>query len=104
VRRQRSRRVLTPEFEQKILATTLKTRARPDATHWSVRGLARHLRVSRMMVHRVWQIMTFNFISWTVDKFKISNDQLQHLQERRRPPLATAQEASPIPRSFQSHQ
>ena len=38
-KRQRSRRVLTSELEQKILDTTLKTRP-PDATHWSVRGLA----------------------------------------------------------------
>src|ERR1700694_4934652 len=41
-RRKRSRRVLTPELEQKILETTLKTRP-PDATHWSVRVLAERL-------------------------------------------------------------
>jgi len=69
---------------------------------WSVRGLAPHLRVSGMMVHRVWQ--RYDLQPYLVDKFKISNDQLQHPQERRRPPLATTQEASPIPRSFHSHQ
>jgi DNA-binding CsgD family transcriptional regulator len=53
-KRQRSRRVLTPELEQKILDTTLKTRP-PDATHWSVRTLARHLGVTRTPVHGVWQ-------------------------------------------------
>ena len=53
-KRKRSRRVLTPELEQKILDTTLKTRP-PDATHWSVRTLAGHLGVSRTLVHGVWQ-------------------------------------------------
>ena len=53
-KRKRSRRVLTPELEQKILDTTLKTRP-PDATHWSVRTLARHLGVTRTLVHGVWQ-------------------------------------------------
>ena len=53
-KRQRSRRVLTPELEQKILDTTLKIRP-PDATHGSVRTLARHLHLSRTLVHGVWQ-------------------------------------------------
>src|SRR3974377_1957112 len=53
-RRQRGSRVLTPEGEQRILETTLKTRPRAG-THWSVRTLAKHLGVSRMMVQRVWQ-------------------------------------------------
>jgi transposase len=44
-RRKRSRRVLTAELEQKIVDVTLKTRP-PDATHWSVRTLARQLGVS----------------------------------------------------------
>ena len=70
-RRHRSRRVLTPELEQKILETTLKTRP-PDATHWSVRGLAQQLRVSRMMVHRIWQ--RYDVQPHRVEKFKISND------------------------------
>jgi transposase len=76
-KRQRSRRVLTPELQQKILETTLKTRP-PDATHWSVRGLARHLRVSRMMVHRVWQ--RYDIQPHRVEKFKISND--PHFEEK----------------------
>jgi transposase len=70
-KRQRSRRVLTAELEQQILETTLKTRP-PDATHWSVRELARQLRVSRMMVHRVWQ--RYDVQPHRVEKFKISND------------------------------
>src|SRR6266566_6724871 len=70
-KRKRSRRVLTAELEQKILDTTLKTRP-PDATHWSVRGLAQQLWVSRMRVHRVWQ--RHDVQPHRVEKFKISND------------------------------
>ena len=47
-KRKRSHRVLTPELEQKILDTTLKTRP-PDATHWRVRTLACHLGVTRTL-------------------------------------------------------
>src|SRR5258706_2602630 len=57
--------------EKKILDTTLKTRP-PDATQWTVRTLAKHLRVSRMMVHRVWQ--RFDIQPHRVEKFKLSND------------------------------
>lgn len=70
-KRQRSRSKLTPALEQKILDTTLKTRP-PDATHWSVRGLARQLGVSRMMVHRVWQ--HYDVQPHRVERFKISHD------------------------------
>src|SRR5213082_4184485 len=69
--RNRSRRTLTPEVEKKILDTTLQTRP-PDATPWTVRTLAKHLRVSRMMVHRVWQ--RFDIQPHRVEKFKLSND------------------------------
>ena len=70
-KRKRSRSVLTPELEQKILDTTLKTRP-PDGTHWSVRVLARQLGISRMMVQRVWQ--RYDLQPHRVEKFKISND------------------------------
>jgi len=69
--RKRSRRVLTPELEQRILDTTLKTRP-PDATHWSVRTLARHLGISRTLVHGVWQ--RFDVQPHRVERFKLSND------------------------------
>jgi transposase len=69
--RKRSRRVLTPELQQKILDTTLKTRP-PDATHWSVRALARHLGVTRTLVHGVWQ--HFDVQPHRVERFKLSND------------------------------
>ncbi len=70
-KRNRSRSVLIPELEQKILDTTLKTRP-PDGTHWSVRGLARKLGISRMRVQRVWQ--RYDVQPPRVEKFKISND------------------------------
>jgi len=69
--RHRSRRVLTPELEQKILDTTLKTRP-PAATHWSVRTLARHLGLSRTLVHGVWQ--KYEVQPHRVERFKLSND------------------------------
>jgi transposase len=70
-KRKRSRRVLTPELEQRILDTTLKTRP-ADATHWSARVLAAKLGVSRMMVQRLWQ--RYAIQPHRVEKFKISND------------------------------
>jgi transposase len=70
-KRKRSRRILTTELEQKILDTTLQTRP-PDATHWSVRTLARHLHVSRTMVHGVWK--RYDVQPHRVEKFKLSND------------------------------
>ena len=70
-KRKRSASVLTPELEQGILDTTLKTRP-PDGTHWSVRALAKHMRISRMMVHRVWQ--RFDVQPHRVEKFKLSKD------------------------------
>jgi len=54
-KRRRRGSVLTPEMEQKILDTTLKTRPGDGSTHWSVRTVARQLRISRTIVHRVWQ-------------------------------------------------
>jgi transposase len=70
-RRQRAGRGLTPEVEQRILDTTLKTRPLPG-THWSVRTLAKQLGVSRMMVQRVWQ--RHEVQPHRVEKFKLSTD------------------------------
>ena len=69
--RKRPRRVRTPELEQKILETTLKTRP-ADATHWSVRTLARHLGVTRTLIHEVWQ--KYDVQPHRVERFKLSND------------------------------
>src|SRR5215207_4989575 len=54
-KRKRRGKVLTPDLEQRILDTTLKTRPGDGSTHWSVRMLARHLGVSRTIVHRIWK-------------------------------------------------
>ena len=70
-KRKRSRRILTPELEQRILDTTLKTRP-ANATHWSARVLGAKLGVSRMMVQRVWQ--RYDVQPHRVEKFKVSND------------------------------
>jgi len=70
-KRKRSSPILTPELQGKILDTTLKTKPH-GATHWTVRTLARHLGISRTMVHRVWQ--RFDIQPHRVEKFKISND------------------------------
>ncbi len=71
-KRSRAGRVLTPELEQKILDTTLKTRPGDGGTHWSVRMMASQLRVSRTIVHRVWQ--RHDVQPHRVEKFKLSND------------------------------
>jgi len=77
-RRQRRGSVLTPELEQKIIDTTVKTRPGDGSTHWSVRMLAGHLRVSRTIVHRVWQ--RHDVQPHRVEKFKLSND--PHFEEK----------------------
>jgi transposase len=71
-KRNRARRVRTPELEQRVLDTTLKTRP-PDGTHWSVRTLARHLGVSRTIIHEIWQ--KYDVQPHRVELFKLSNDQ-----------------------------
>jgi transposase len=78
--RKRKRRgsVLTPDLEQKILDTTLKTRPGDGSTHWSVRTLARQLGVSRTIVHRVWQ--RHDVQPHRVERFKLSND--PHFEEK----------------------
>lgn len=71
-KRKRRAKVLTPELEQKILEATLKTRPGDGGTHWSVRMLAKHLRISRSIVHRVWQ--RHDVQPHRVEKFKLSKD------------------------------
>ena len=77
-KRSRAGKVLTPELEQKILDATLKTRPGDGSTHWSVRMMASQLRVSRTIVHRVWQ--RHDVQPHRVEKFKLSND--PHFEER----------------------
>jgi transposase len=77
-KRKRHARVLTPELEQRILDTTLKTRPGDGSTHWSIRLLAKHLRISRTIVHRVWQ--RHDVQPHRVERFKLSND--PHFEEK----------------------
>jgi transposase len=74
VKRKRPGKVLTPELEQKILDTTLKTRPGDGSTHWSTRMLAKQLGVSRSIVHRVWQ--RHEVQPHRVERFKLSKDPL----------------------------
>jgi transposase len=77
-RRKRQAKVLTPDVEQKILDTTLQTRPGDGSTHWSVRMLATHLRISRTIVHRLWQ--RHDVQPHRVERFKLSND--PHFEEK----------------------
>ena len=77
-KRKRQGSVLTPELEQKILDTTLKTRPGDGSTHWSVRTLARQLGISRSIVHRVWQ--RHDVQPHRVERFKLSSD--PHFEEK----------------------
>src|SRR3954464_3743043 len=77
-KRKRHARVLTPELEQRILDTTLKTRPGDGSTHWSVRMLAQGLGVSRTIVHRVWQ--QHDVQPHRVERFKLSRD--PHFEEK----------------------
>jgi transposase len=77
-KRKRSARVLTAELTQQILDATLKTRPLDGSTHWSVRTLAKHLGVSRTIIHRVWQ--KHDVQPHRVERFKISND--PHFEEK----------------------
>ena len=77
-KRKRRAKVLTPELERKILDATLKTRPGDGSTHWSVRMLARHLGISRTIVHRVWQ--RHDVQPHRVERFKLSND--PHFEEK----------------------
>jgi transposase len=71
-KRKRTARVLTPELTQRILDATLKTRPLDGSTQWSVRTLAKHLGISRSIIHRVWQ--KHDVQPHRVERFKISND------------------------------
>ena len=71
-KRKRTPKVLTSELEQRIVDATLKTRPGDGSTHWSVRTMAKHLGVSRTIIHRVWQRRDIQ--PHRVERFKLSND------------------------------
>ena len=59
------------EVADKIIERTTQT-VPEDATHWTVRTMAKELGVSRSMVHRVWRAS--NLKPHLTDTFKLSND------------------------------
>ena len=60
-----------PAQVEAIVNATLQTTP-PDATHWSVRTLAKRQRVSPATVHRIWQ--AHNLQPHRVETFKLSRD------------------------------
>ncbi|MPY89606.1 MAG: IS630 family transposase [Luteitalea sp.] len=65
------RQALTPEKVQAIVHATLHTTP-PDATHWSVRTMARAHGVSHAIVHRIWR--AHGLQPHRVETFKLSRD------------------------------
>jgi transposase len=65
------RTALTPEQIQAIVDATLHTTP-PDATHWSVRTMAKTQGVSHAIVHRIWT--AHGLQPHRVETFKLSRD------------------------------
>jgi transposase len=63
--------VLTPKMEARILEATRHAPA-SGATHWSTRKLAAHLKVSHMMVARVWR--KHGLKPHRIERYMASND------------------------------
>ena len=64
-------RSLTPEKEAAIVEATRRTKPN-NATHWSVRSMARHQGVSPAAVQRIWK--TYHLQPHRVEHFKFSSD------------------------------
>lgn len=62
---------ITEEKEKDIVEATLYTKPH-DATHWSIRSMAKAQAVSRWRVHKIWR--KYNLKPHLVKTFKISND------------------------------
>ena len=63
---------LTPAFEARILDWTVKRKPSDGSTHWSTRKLADQLRVSHMMVARVWKKHALT--PHRIERYMASND------------------------------
>ena len=69
----RGRKVsLAPDLAERIVEATCTTRPADGSTHWSSRGLAGELGVSRETVRRVWR--AYGLTPWRIDTFKLSAD------------------------------
>jgi transposase len=64
-------RTITDTQVEQVLVTTLETTP-ADATHWSTRGLARHLGMSQSAISRIWR--AFGLKPYLVNTFKLSTD------------------------------
>jgi transposase len=62
---------ITEEKEKAIVEATLHTKPH-DATHWSIRSMAKAQVISRWTVHKIWK--KYNLKPHLVKTFKISND------------------------------
>jgi transposase len=65
------RKPLSAETKAKLLAQTARETP-PDATHWSVRTMAKAMGISRTSVQRIWAEAGLN--PQLTAKFKVSND------------------------------
>jgi len=65
------RPALTPERVQQVVEATLSTTP-PDATHWSVRTMAKAQGLSHAVVHRIWR--AHGLQPHRIETFKLSRD------------------------------
>ena len=65
------RKAISPEKVKQVVEATMHTTP-PDATHWSVRSMAKAQGLSRMTVHRIWK--QHRLQPHRVENFKFSND------------------------------
>ena len=66
-------RKITDEDVEQVIVQTLETTPR-DATHWSVRSMAKESGISRTTVHRIWRV--FSLQPHRSETFKLSKDPL----------------------------
>lgn len=66
-------RKITDADVERVIVQTLETRPR-DATHWSVRSMAKQSGISRTTVHRIWR--AFSLQPHRSETFKLSKDPL----------------------------
>src|SRR5262249_58828008 len=66
-------RKITDDMVEKVVVKTLEEMP-SDATHWSVRSMAKATGMSQTAIFRIWQ--AFGLQPHRVDTFKLSNDPL----------------------------
>ena len=63
--------VITPKLQARVLDAT-RRKPKDGSTHWSVRKLARELRISKDTVHRIWR--TAGIKPHRLERYMASND------------------------------